>query len=178
MVKEAKAFATKAHKGQYRKGTDRPYIVHPSEVAQIVTSLTTDVEIIAAAWLHDTLEDCPEVTPSIIEEQFGKRVASIVIHESEDKTKSWKERKSSTIKRLKESSLEVQYIALADKLSNMRDIDRDYLTHGENLWERFRMKDKAMIGWYYKEVRESLRTDLEYTDAFQEYTRLVDKNFS
>ncbi len=160
MVKEAEAFAIIAHDGQYRKGTDRPYIVHPKEVAEIVATLTEDEEIIAAAWLHDTVEDCPNVTPSIIEEKFGKRVAEIVVSESEDKTMSWKERKGNTIERLKVSSLEVQYVALADKLSNMRDIDRDYLIHGENLWMRFRMKEKAMIAWYYKELRESLRPSL------------------
>ena len=56
MVQKAIDFATKVHEGQYRKGTDRPYIVHPLEVGQIVATMTDDEEIISAAILHDTIE--------------------------------------------------------------------------------------------------------------------------
>lgn len=177
MVEEAKSFATMAHEGQYRKGTATPYIVHPLEVAEIVATMTDDSEIIAAALLHDTIEDCPKVTESIIKEQFGSRVATLVAHESEDKSLSWHERKTHTIESLKTAQYEVQLIALGDKLSNIRDIDRDYPVHGENLWTRFRMKDKAIIGWYYKGVRESLYQNLHQTLAFQEYSELVTKIF-
>ena len=69
-------------------------------------------------------------------------------------------------------------IGLADKLSNMRDIDRDYPECGEELWNRFRMKDKHVIGWYYKSIRESLRDAMQETEAFREYCKLIDKNFS
>ena len=63
------------------------------------------------------------------------------------------ERKSRTIEHLKKAPVEVKMIALADKLSNMRDIDRDYPECGEELWNRFRMKDKNIIGWYYKSLK-------------------------
>ena len=63
---------------------------------------------------------------------------------------TWMERKRATIEHLRTASREVQMIGLADKLSNMRDIDRDYPIVGEELWNRFRMKDKNTIGWYYK----------------------------
>ena len=68
-------------------------------------------------------------------------------------------------------------IGLADKLSNMRDIDRDYPKVGEELWKRFRMKDKKMIGWYYKGVRDALAEDFQKEPVFQEYCRLIQKNF-
>ena len=68
-------------------------------------------------------------------------------------------------------------IGLADKLSNMRDIDRDYPVEGEKLWERFRMKDKAMIGWYYKGIRDALADSFGGVEAYEEYCRLVEKNF-
>ena len=61
MVQKAIDFATKVHEGQYRKGTDRPYIVHPMEVGKIVSTMTQDEEIISAAILHDTIEDCEGV---------------------------------------------------------------------------------------------------------------------
>lgn len=176
MVEKAIQFATKAHEGQFRKGTDRPYIVHPLEVGKILLEMTDDEEVIAAGILHDTIEDCKEVTEEILRQEFGERITELVLHESEDKTKSWKERKSTTIERLKTASLEVQYIGLADKLSNMRDIDRDYPVYKEELWKRFRMKDKQIIGWYYKEIQNSLHR-LQGIPAYEEYCRLVQRNF-
>ena len=156
MVARAIAFATKAHEGQFRKGTKRPYIVHPLEVGEIVATLTFDEEIISAAL---------------------ERVAALVDQESEDKSKTWFERKSHTIEHLKYAPYEVRMIGLADKLSNIRDIDRDYPVMGEELWNRFRMKEKNTIGWYYKGLRESLREGFEQEEAFREYSYLVDKNF-
>ena len=54
MINKAIEFATRAHAGQFRKGTRRPYIVHPIEVGDIVSTMTQDEEIISAAVLHDT----------------------------------------------------------------------------------------------------------------------------
>ena len=66
MINKAIEFATKAHEGQYRKGTKRPYIVHPIEVGDIVAAMTKDEEVISAAVLHDTIEDCAGVTQEIL----------------------------------------------------------------------------------------------------------------
>ena len=177
MFDEAVRFATEAHKGQVRKGTKKPYIVHPVEVAKIVATMTSDDEILSAAVLHDTIEDCAGVTKEILCERFGERVAELVAGESEDKSKTWEERKGTTIQRLKTESRELQMIALADKLSNMRDIDRDYPVMGESLWMQFRMHSKHAIGWYYKGVMESLQEKFQGVPAFEEYCRLVKKHF-
>ncbi len=79
MIKRAAIFAAKAHKdiGQVRKYTGEPYIVHPAEVAKLVSTVTDDHEMIAAAWLHDTVEDTP-TTLAHIELEFGWRVARLV----------------------------------------------------------------------------------------------------
>ncbi len=177
MIDEAIEFATKAHEGQFRKGTRRPYIVHPIEVADIVSTMTGDEEIICAAVLHDTIEDCDGITKDVLKLQFGERVAEMVAQESEDKSQSWEERKGNTVRRLKEASLPVQMIGLADKLSNMRDIDRDYPAAGESLWLRFRMQSKSALEWYYKEVRDALEENFHGVEAYEEYCRLIDKNF-
>ena len=177
MIQKAIAFATQAHKGQFRKGTTRPFIVHPLEVGKIVATMTDDEEIISAAILHDTIEDCEDVTQEKIEREFTKCVASLVAQESEDKSKTWMERKSATIAHLKVAPREIQMIGLADKLSNMRDIDRDYPECGEELWNRFRMKDKNTIGWYYKGILNSLQATMEGVPAFEEYCKLVEKHF-
>lgn len=177
MIDKAIAFATQAHEGQVRKGTSRPFILHPLEVGKIVASMTDDEEVISAAILHDTIEDCDGVTQEMLHEEFTERVASLVAQESEDKSKTWMERKSATIAHLKVAPREIQMIGLADKLSNMRDIDRDYPECGEELWNRFRMKDKNVIGWYYKSICESLEDAMEGTAAYREYCDLVEKNF-
>ena len=101
----------------------------------------------------------------------------LVAEESEDKSKTWMERKNATIAHLKVASKDVQMIGLADKLSNMRDIARDYPEWGEDLWNRFRMRDKKVIGWYYKSIRESLRESLGDTNPYKEYSALIDENF-
>lgn len=177
MINKAIEFATKAHEGQFRKGTTRPYILHPLEAMDIVKSMTNDETVISAAVLHDTIEDCEKVTRQLIKEHFGEKVADLVASESEDKNKSWKERKSATIERLKTASKEVQIIALGDKLSNIRDIYRDYLSLGDALWKRFHAPDKQAIGWYYKGIRESLRDTFPDTEAYKEYCRLVTEVF-
>lgn len=177
MTEEARNFAAKAHEGQFRKGTKRPYIVHPLEVADIVRTMTADEEIISAAYLHDTLEDCRQVTKEQIREYFGERVLELVEQESEDKSKTWTERKGTTIRHLKTAPREVQMIALADKLANIRDIDREYPEIGESFWDRFRMKSKDAMGWYYIGVKDALEADFAGIPAYEEYKGLVEKIF-
>ena len=158
MINKAIEFATRAHAGQFRKGTRRPYIVHPIEVGDIVSTMTQDEEIISAAVLHDTIEDCEGVSREILAREFSERVAGIVEH-------------------IRNAPREVQMVGLADKLSNMRDIDRDYPVYREELWNRFRMKDKKIIGWYYIGIRDALKDAFEGVEAYEEYSRLVHKNF-
>lgn len=177
MVEKAIEFATKAHEGQFRKGTTRPYIVHPLEVGRIVATMTDDEEIISAAILHDTVEDCEDVTVERLAQEFSDRVANLVAQESEDKSKSWHERKGATIKRLRTACYDVKLIGLADKLSNIRGISKDYQEIGEEVWQKFRMKDKDIIGWYYKSIRESLASEFTGQATYEEYCELVEKTF-
>lgn len=177
MVKKAIEFATKAHEGQFRKGTTRPYIVHPLEVSEIVATMTDDEEIICAAVLHDTVEDCEGVTVELLEQEFTPRIAKLVGQESEDKSKTWEERKGATIERMKTASKDVKMIGLGDKLSNMRGIDKDYQEVGEEVWNRFRKKDKKIIGWYYRSLRDAFQGTFEGNPVFIEYNSLVEKVF-
>lgn len=177
MVERAIAFARQAHEGQFRKGTTKPYIVHPLEVGEIVATMTDDEEIISAAILHDTVEDCDGVTVELIEDKFSARVADLVAQESEDKSKSWEERKGATIERMRTAKREVKLIGLGDKLSNMRGIDKDYQEVGEEVWNRFRRKDKNMIGWYYRGLRDSFKNEFDGEPAYVEYNKLVEKVF-
>ena len=178
MINKAIAFAMMAHGGQFRKGTQLPYILHPMEVGMIVSRMTNDIEIIAAAILHDTVEDCEGVTPDMIKEEFGERVASMVCYESEDKTLPWKERKEYKLQALKKETMEgVKLIALGDKLSNIRSLHHDYEWVGEKLWERFNMKDKKMQGWYYMGLCDALKS-LEYYPEYEEFCLMVNHVFA
>jgi (p)ppGpp synthase/HD superfamily hydrolase len=79
LVEKASAFAIAAHEAinQKRDVTNDPYWVHPKAVAALVSEYTSDPEVIAAAWLHDTVEDTP-TTLDTIKAEFGERVASLV----------------------------------------------------------------------------------------------------
>ena len=158
MIDRAAKFAEQAHKGTHRKGTRIPYIVHPLETALIASMLTNDEEILAAALLHDTIEDTG-VTYEDLKQEFGTRVADLVAAESEDKSKTWIERKGHTLEHLKTASLA-----------------RDYLLVGEELWQRFNMKDREKQAWYYTSMIDLLK-DLNETPEYQEYVRLCGKVF-
>lgn len=170
MIKEAAAFAAKAHEGAVRKGSKIPYITHPLETAVIVSLMTEDEEVIAAALLHDVIEDAG-VTRQELEARFGSRVAHLVAEESEDKSLSWMERKAATLKKLETAGMESKILALGDKLSNLRCTARDRMEVGEEIWQRFRQKDPKMQGWYYTGVLKRL-TGLEHFQAYQEYAAL------
>ena len=162
MIQKAAVFAAKAHEGMMRKGSKIPYIYHPMEVALIVAQMTDDPEVIASAYLHDVLEDT-SVTPEELERTFGGRILSLVQEESEDKERTWRERKASTIEHLKQASREVKLLTLGDKLSNMRSTARDYMVIGDENRESHR--------WYLAGILDGLQ-DLKDLAAFQELERL------
>ena len=181
ILDKAIIFAVKAHSGSFRKGTETPYIVHPLEAVAIVATMTNDSAVMAAAALHDVVEDT-EFTIEDIRREFGEHVAELVGAESEDKREdlpaeeTWIIRKQETIEHLKQASLEEKMITLGDKLSNIRAMYRDYLAVGDKLWERFNQKDKNEHGWYYRSIAEVLSELKEYP-AYREYLELVGKVF-
>lgn len=175
MIREAAEFAEQAHRGTFRKGSKVPYIYHPMEVALITALMTDDEEVIAAAYLHDVLEDT-KVTAQEVQEAFGSRVLSLVAAETEDKSLSWKERKSATICHLAEASREVKLLTLADKLSNIRTTARDYLVIGDQVWGRFNETRKDCHQWYFSGVLGALK-ELEKEPAYVELKDLYEMIF-
>ena len=182
LLDRAIVFAVEAHAGTERRGKGFPYIVHPLEAMEIVATITPDQELLAAAVLHDTVEDT-DVTLEMIREEFGDRVAGLVdaessiIEEETNEEESWHARKRQTLDRLACATLEEKIVALGDKLSNMRAISRDYAEKGDDLWNLFHSKDPRDHEWYYRGLADSLR-DLEDTYAFKEFEMLVDGVFS
>lgn len=175
----AVAFAAYAHDGQERKGTVLPYILHPMETAAIAATMTNDPDVLAAAMLHDVVEDCG-VTEGELRSKFGRRVAQLVMAETEEKDPdaqgTWQRRKLRAINRLRAATREQMILTLSDKLSNLRAIDRDLRTLGPELWQRFNQSNPSMHHWYYASMAEGLKP-LEGCDAYQEFLTLLDKVF-
>ena len=182
LVSEAIAFAVKAHDGMRRKKSDVPYILHPMEAAVIVGTMTEDQNLIAAAALHDVVEDAG-VTIQEIEDRFGKRVRELVQSETEDKrpdlppSATWRIRKEESLALLKNTDdIDVLIVWMGDKLSNMRSIYRDFKVEGNAMWQRFNQKDVNEQAWYYRSI-VTLTQRLSHTSAWLEYKTLTELVF-
>lgn len=180
LLDRALVYAVKAHAGTERRGKGFPYIVHPMEAVEIAATMTVDQEILAAAALHDTVEDT-DVTIEDIRREFGDRIASLVASESDvtvegSESDTWHARKQAAIDRIAKAPRDAKIVAMSDKLSNMRAIWRDYQVQGDELWKIFHVKDKKDHAWHYKGLASSL-SDLSDTFAFQEFQNLLDDVF-
>ena len=182
LLTKAITFATKKHEEQKRKGTDIPYIVHPLEALSIASTITNDENVLAAAVLHDVVEDCG-VSLKEIKKRFGEEVARLVAADTEDKRENespkstWKIRKQETLNQIEKMDKNNKIIVLADKLSNMRAIYRDYDLFGDGLWQKFNCKDKKEQKWYYEQIGYKI-DNLRKTEAYLEYWRLLRTVFS
>ena len=181
ILDKAIEFAVKAHSGFERRGKGYPYIVHPMEAVSIVATITKDQELLAAAALHDVVEDT-DYTEEDIRKNFGERVAELVAAESdvviEGKTESesWKERKEYAINRLSNLSYDAKVVAIGDKLSNARAMLYDYKSMGEKLWDKFHVNDPKLHKWHYEGLRNAL-SDLKGPVAYEEFSDIVDRLF-
>lgn len=182
LVSEAIAFAVKAHDGMRRKKSEAPYILHPMEAAVIVGTMSDDQSIIAAAALHDVVEDAG-ITIEEVEEKFGARVRKLVESETEDKradlppSDTWRIRKEESLSVLRNADdIAVLIVWLADKLANMRSIYRDFKVEGVGMWQRFNQKDVAEQAWYYRSILK-LTEKLSHTSAWLEYKTLTELVF-
>ena len=181
VFEEATLFAIEAHKGQTRKMSNTPYILHPLEVAAIAGTMTDELEVLAAAVLHDTVEDC-NVDPYVIRDKFGSRVYALVMAETEDKmldislVDSWKTRKQDSLIVLENTKDRgVKILWLSDKLSNMRSFYRESEKSGGEFLTHLHQKDPKMQYWYFDSIAKLLESELGDTDAYKEYVYLLNK---
>ena len=181
LLDRAIEFAVHAHSGTERRGKGFPYIVHPLEAVAIVATMTNDPELLAAAALHDTVEDT-DVTAEQLRIEFGERIASLVVTESDvpvsgmSQEEGWYVRKQAAIDRLTSAPHDAKIVALGDKLSNMRAIARDYALQGDELWNLFRVKERIAHEWHYRGLAAAL-SELHDTFAFQEFEQLIHQVF-
>ena len=120
LISRAERFARVRHEGQFRKGkAQEPYTIHLEEVAVLVGRWSGSEKAIAAAWLHDTVEDCPPTSVAELETLFSKEVADIVAELTDDKAQPKASRKEQQIINAPKKSNEASLVKLADKTSNI-----------------------------------------------------------
>lgn len=172
-IAKAYAFAAKAHRKQYRKGTKLPYFTHILTAMNYAMELTTDRDILAAVILHDTVEDT-EATLADIKREFGQKIADYIEAESEDKRPeipakdTWEIRKQETIHHLQTASHSVKIIVLADKAANAESLLREWRQKGDDMWQKFNQSDKAKQAWYYYSCADALK-EFSDTEVMKQY---------
>lgn len=156
LVERAMRVAARCHRLQTRKASDLPYLTHPASVALLLTKAgITDDEILAAALLHDVVEDtdcslealAAEFPPKVIE-----FVAALTERKRDDsgQQRSWPDRKTEHLEHIAAASWEARAITLADKLHNLGSMLAD-LDSGTDLWSRFNAPPDRVL-WYHREM--------------------------
>lgn len=180
LIDRSIGFAVKAHSGQKRKIGPLPYIVHPFGVAMILARMDCNETIIAAALLHDVVEDT-KTSLDDVRKSFGDDVAEIVAGCTElpKKDYSWEERKREMIKRLRDASLPVKLVAAADKYHNLSHTLHNHRKKKRGFWEFFG-RGKGQQAWYYRTVTESLMANVPDPNQYPIFGMLrlvVDQTF-
>lgn len=179
LYEEALRLAARAHRGQARKTGNVPYVTHPVHVSVILARYGFSEEVMAAAVLHDVVED-QDVTLDEIREQFGAHVADIVDVlteqklDEEGKRRPWEIRKEEAVAHMRRASEEAAVVKVADTLHNARSIIRDMGRGDAEIWERFNRGPAAQIG-YYRRVLEAGREQLPGHPLVDELADAVDE---
>lgn len=170
-ISRAINLAAVLHDGQSRKVVPVPYITHPFSVAFLLTAYTDDEDIFVAAFMHDCLEDVPMYTREELKKDFGEKIMKIVDEVSDpqelldlrDKKKTWLERKTRYLERLKKISNKAMMVSCADKIVNLQAILLEYEEQKEFIWAKFNAPEpkKENILWFYENVYKTLKKRLE-----------------
>jgi (p)ppGpp synthase/HD superfamily hydrolase len=183
LIAKARQVATYAHAGQKRKGTGEPYVTHPDAVAEIVARYTSHPEAIAAAELHDVLEDVPSDRYSEAQmlNDFGPRVVELVKNVSENKRaddtveKSWQDRKRYYLDHLSDlTDHDALIIAAADKIHNLTAMVNDYRKIGNDLWHRFNAPRDQQL-WFYRSILDVVTAKNLSEDLVSQLRKVVDQ---
>lgn len=175
---KARNFAIEAHDGQRRKSDkEKPMIIHPINVANILEEYQFDENVIAAGYLHDVVEDT-KYDLKKIKELFGEDIASLVNGASElDKSLSWEERKKHTIETIKDLDIRHKAVVCADKISNLEDMRILFEINGKYDFSAFKRGFESQK-WYYTEIYNSLIYKEDENQAiFSRLKELIDYIF-
>ena len=172
LVEKATRVATVAHSGQVRKSDGSPYIVHPVMCAMMLLQYHCKDEVVAAALVHDVLEDT-DFGEEKLRDVLGDKVVDIVMHVSEDKNKEWEARKEEYVEMVRIASTEVKLVSVADKVHNMQSVLFTHQKEGEKIWSVF-TKGKEKKLWYEELCLAMFKDTLKHP-LVDEYEKLVAK---
>ena len=164
VILKALAFAAEKHRGHRRKDAEAtPYINHLVTVALLVAEACREVdrEVVAAALLHDTLEDT-DTSPGELEAVFGPRVRGLVEEVTDDKTLPKARRKELQVAHAPSLSREASMVKIADKISNVRDI----LERPPARWTEARRRE--YLAWAAEVVARCPKTGTDLERIFSE----------
>ncbi|MEZ6047521.1 MAG: HD domain-containing protein [Planctomycetaceae bacterium] len=160
LIERALRLSARAHREQQRKASDLPYLMHPVAVTLILAQAGFEAEenILAAALLHDTVEDTPLTLEELLEEhEFPEEVVQLVSELSEQKRDAegnklgWKIRKEHHLEVIRQSTDGACAIVLADKLHNLKSTLFDLKQEGDSVWDRFHSSQEEFL-WYHHEM--------------------------
>jgi len=172
LTERAARIAATAHKEDVRKSDGSPYIVHPFMVAWKLREHGFSDEVVAAALVHDVLEDT-SYSSDILETLLGSAVLNIVRAVSEDKSLVWEERKRAYAAQVASGGMEALAVSLADKIHNLTGMVAGLKAGGSAFWSHFnRGKEKQL--WFAELMLETYRTHLTHP-LVDEYAALVEE---
>ncbi len=156
LVERAMRIAARAHRHHHRKASDLPYITHPASAALLLLKAgIDDDEILAAALLHDVVEDTDHTLEALAAE-FPPKVVQLVAamterkHDHDGRKRTWQERKVEHLAFIAAEPWEARAIVLADKLHNLGSMIVDF-ENGEEIWTRFNASPERIL-WYHREM--------------------------
>jgi (p)ppGpp synthase/HD superfamily hydrolase len=169
IVERAKEYATLKHTGQLRKMNKEPFIIHPQDVAELAES-TKDDEIIAAAWLHDVVEDTGTTLEEICSE-FGNRIAGLV----DEVTKKAEEQGSRTKReyyheKVRHITSDALTLKLLDRLSNICSVVEDLANIDKPIYNKKEVIDFAK---YYRQQTDFIFNGLEKDVQLTEFQKMA-----
>lgn len=159
---DAIEFAARAHHGQFRKASPLPYLLHPLNVARLLIECGASEQIVMAAVLHDVVEDS-NIPADELRTVFGDEVARLVTGVTEpNRRDKWEVRKQDALNYFETAPQDILLLELADKLDNIREIQKDVAREGDAVWQRFnRGRDRQK--WLYEQFADLMlrRTETE-----------------
>jgi (p)ppGpp synthase/HD superfamily hydrolase len=160
-IDRAIGLAAALHRDQARKIGGQPYVSHPFAVALILSDCVDDQDVLAAALLHDVLEDVSGYDQDRMRADFGDRVTDLVLQVSEDKDPNvksdaratWRDRKEGYLRGLLRHSPEAVMISAADKFHNLKGMNDGLEKDGRAVLDRFNAGQDDQV-WFYRQIAE------------------------
>lgn len=150
LIEKAARIMAEAHANQKRKNDNSPFIVHPVMVALKLAKFDFQDAVIAAALVHDVLEDTDFSEEKLLK-ILGGEVVEIVKVVTENKSLPWEDRKKLYIEAVKNGSVDVKAISICDKIHNLEDVLAAYQQIGSEIWKKFNRGKEKQI-WLMEET--------------------------